>query len=231
VFSSFATGLVALSGDRQRFKAASGEQRAAMTRAAIAMARTFAESEEFARRYALYRETQKPQRSSAARTGDEARALQQQAIEQAVKEAMASAARLPADARQQLENSIAEMRKQIAELNADASYRAQVDAAAAAAAKEDDAELGRQLAVFHQEFPEDLDALISRRLRQFLLACSDIDFAAKVEVAPDKKLRFVNAAYERRSAEWKLCYRAGKPAVDAARRAAEDWLKTLTDKE
>jgi hypothetical protein len=65
---------------------------------------------------------------------------------------------MSAEARQRLEESILEMQKQIAELNADANYRAQA---------------------------------------------------------------------ERRSIEWKMCYRAGKPAVDAARRAAEDWLKGL----
>lgn len=227
VFSSVATGIPSLPGERAAFKAASPEQRAVMARAAIAIARTFVSAPEFAQRYALYRETQKPKRSGAARTGDEARTQQQQAIEMAVKEAMANAAQLPPDARKRLEESIAEMRRQVAEINADAAYRAQIDQAAMAAAAEDDVELAKQQAIFEQEFPENPDGLIARRLRQFLLACSDIDFAAKLEQGADRKWHFANAAYERRSREWKMCYRAGKPAVDAARTAAEEWLNTL----
>ena len=229
IFSSFATGAAAFAGERSVFKAAPPEQRAAMARAVISIARTFASSADFSKRYALYREAQKPQRSTNARTGDEARAQQQETIELAVKQAQATAAQLPPAARQELEASIAAMRQQIAELNADPSYRAQVDEATAAAAKEDDAEFARRMGLFHTDFPENVNALISHRLRQFLLACSDIDFAAKLEQGTDKRMRFVNPAYERRSAEWKMCFRAGKPAVDAARGAAEEWLNALKD--
>jgi hypothetical protein len=230
IFSSFVSGTAVLAGERAVFKAASPEQRAAIVRGVIAIARAFTFSTDFAQRYALYREAQKPQRSTAARTGDEARAQQQQTIELAVKQAMAGAEQLPAQARKELEASIAAMRKQIAELNADPAYRAQVDEAAAAAAKEEDAELAKQLALFDARFPEDVNTVIAQRLRQFLLACSDVDFAAQVQQGPDKKLHFVNAAYERRSTEWKMCFRAGKPAVVAARAAAEEWLNVLKNK-
>jgi hypothetical protein len=229
IFNSFATGIIALSGDRATFTAASPEQRAVMTRAAVAIARTFASSRDFSDRYTLYRDTQRPHRSTNARTGDEARALQQQAIELAVTQALASAQQLTPQARKELEASIAAMRQQIAELNADPSYRTQVDEATAAAAREEDSELAQQLALFDSEYPENVNTLIARRLRQFLLACSDVDFAAVLERGPDGKTRFANVAYERRSAEWKMCFRAGKPAVQAARAAAEEWLNALKD--
>ena len=41
-----------------------------MVRAAVAIARTFADSEEFSRRYAMYRETQKPRPSRRGYSGD-----------------------------------------------------------------------------------------------------------------------------------------------------------------
>jgi hypothetical protein len=227
IFSSFATGVAALAGEKSVFKAASGEQRAALVRGVIAIARAFTSTDEFNRRYALYREAQKPRPSEAARTGDEARAQQQQAMELAIKQAMDGADKLPADARKQLEANIAEMRQQIAELNADPAYRAAVDASAAASAQDQEQELAQKLAVFNSEFPEHPQMLIARRLRQFVIACGDVDFAAKLETGKDKKQRFVNPAYERRSSEWKMCFRAGKPAVDAARAAANEWLTAL----
>jgi len=227
IFMTLMSGTAALTGDRSVFTMATDEARAGMVRAVVSVARTFVASPEFASRYALYRGAHKPQRSAAARTGGEAMTQQQEAMELAIKQAMANAAQLPAEARQQLEAGVAEMRRQIAELNADPEYRAAVDQMAVAAAKQDDEDYAQKLAVFSAEFPEDVNALIARRLRHFLLACSDVDFAARLEPHEDKKLRFVNPAYERRSAEWKMCFRAGKPAVDAARAAADAWLETL----
>ena len=229
IFSSFATGVLAVSGELSIFKAATPEQRAVMVRAAIAIARTFVSSPEFAERYTQYRNAQKPERSAIARTGDEARAQQHDAIELAVKQALATAPQLPPEARKALDASIAAMRRQVAELNADPAYRAQVDEAAAAAAREDDAEFAQRMALFESEYPEHVSVLVTRRLRQFLLACSDIDFAATLEPGPDRTMRFSNPAFERRSPEWKMCFRAGKPAVDAARAAAAEWLNALRD--
>lgn len=229
VFSSVATGVPAAGAERAAFKAAAPEQRAAMVKGVAAIARTFVASHEFARRYALYREAQKPRRSAAARTGDEARTQQQEAIELAVKQALANAGQMPPESRAQLEASIADMRRQIAELNADPAYRAQVDAAAASAAADDDADLARKLAVFESEFPEQVNELVRRRLRHFLLACGEVDFEARLEPGAGNTMRFIDAAHERRSSEWKMCYRAGRPAVAAARAAAAEWLKALAE--
>jgi hypothetical protein len=227
IFMTLTSGTASLTGERSVFKTASGEARAGMVRAVVAVARTFASSPEFARRYALYRDAQKPRPSDAARTGEEALVQQQHAMELAIKQATANAAQLPPDARKQLEESIAEMRQQIDELNADPEYRAAVNEMAAAAARQEDEEYAQKLAAFNAEFPEDVNVLVARRLRQFLLTCGDVDFDAQLETRPDKRQRFVNPAYENRSKEWKMCFRAGKPAVAAARAAADEWLNTL----
>ena len=228
IFMTLTSGFPALSGDRSVFKAAPAEARATMVRAVVAIARAFVGSADFARRYALYRDAQRPQRSAGPRTGTEALGQQQQAMEQAIAQAMENAARLPADARKQLEDSIADMRKQIAELNADPEYRAAVDQMATENARQEDAAFTRKQAAFNAEFPEDVNALVARRLRQFLTTCGDVDFDAQLETGPDRRRRFVDPAYERRSRDWKMCFRAGRPAVDAARAAANEWLETLT---
>jgi hypothetical protein len=162
-------------------------------------------------RYALYREAQKPQRADAARTGSEALTQQQQAMDLAIKRRWPTRHSCPPDPQKQLEDSIAEMRKQIAELNADPEYRAAVDQMAAANARQEDQDHAQQLALFNTELPEDVNVIIARRLRHFLLACSDVDFDAKLEMREDEKLRFANPACEHRSADWKMCFRAGYP--------------------
>ena len=41
------------------------------------------------------------------------------------------------------------------------------------------------------------------------------------------KERFAETRYEMKPSEWKLCYRAGKAPVEAARAFAQGWLKEL----
>jgi hypothetical protein len=38
---------------------------------------------------------------------------------------------------------------------------------------------------------------------------------------------FADPALEARPKEWKMCFRAGKPATDAARAFAQKWLNDL----
>ena len=227
IFSSFATGVIARTGDASVFKAATPQQRVSITRAVIALARAFSGTAEFVNRYAAYRNARRPGPEAVARTGDEARLEQQKAIEMAIKQAMAGAERMPADERKQLEQNIAEMRRQVAEIASDPDFRLQLDDTVAAAAKRADAEFLKKTAAFDAELPADPKMLIATRLRQFIALCSTVDFAATLQVGEDKKLRFVNPAYEQKPSEWKMCFRAGKPAVDAARAAAEEWLKAL----
>ena len=66
------------------------------------------------------------------------------------------------------------------------------------------------------------------RLREFLAESATVDFTAKTALSKEKrKQTFVNPDYELKSSQWKMMYRAGRPAVDAARAAAQDWLKAL----
>ena len=227
IFMTLASGVAAFAGDKAVFKAASPEQRAAMVKAVVAIARAFVVTPDFDTRYATFRKAQKPATSSDARTGDEAREQHQWAIDLAIKQAVASVASAPPEVRKELEANIAEMKRQLAELNADPAFRAQVDQAAAASAQEAAEEHAKRMATWESEYPVDAKVLIARRLRHFLRTCGDVDFAAKLETGADDKQRFVNPAYERRSPEWKMCFRGGQPAVDAARAAAKEWLEAL----
>ena len=51
---------------------------------------------------------------------------------------------------------------------------------------------------------------------------------AQAELVPvNGKMKFADKAFEGKPYFWKQCYRAGKPSVDAAREAAEAWLKSI----
>jgi hypothetical protein len=64
------------------------------------------------------------------------------------------------------------------------------------------------------------------RLRHFLDATADVNYAAQL-VDKDRKKVFADPALEAKPAQWKMAFRAGKPATEAARTFAQRWLADL----
>jgi len=92
----------------------------------------------------------------------------------------------------------------------------------------EDREQRHQKAVreFEERYPADVHQMIAGRLREFLDLTADIDFGAELVTKGEMK-RFADPNLEQKSREWKLCFRAGKPAVDAARAFVQAWLPDL----
>lgn len=67
------------------------------------------------------------------------------------------------------------------------------------------------------------DVLLKEKLEEFLHRSADIDFSAKLKEQYGHKV-FVNPDFESKDSFWKLCFRAGKPAVEVARVIAKEWL-------
>lgn len=73
-----------------------------------------------------------------------------------------------------------------------------------------------------KKYPSDAKELIKQRLRTFLDISATVDFDAQLNGS-----MFANPEYEAKSGEWKMCFRAGKAVVQAAREEAQAWLKEL----
>jgi hypothetical protein len=82
------------------------------------------------------------------------------------------------------------------------------------------------LAEWNIRLPTDPKALIAGRIREFLETSADVDFGAKL-VKKGGLMRFDNEDYEAKPITWKLCFRAGREAVEAARTFATSWLSAL----
>lgn len=81
---------------------------------------------------------------------------------------------------------------------------------------------------FEAKYPSDPMPQIKQRLQEILNITADVDYTAQLKDG-DKGLKyFVNPAYEAKPDEWKLAFRAGKPATDAIRAAAQQWLGELS---
>jgi hypothetical protein len=83
-------------------------------------------------------------------------------------------------------------------------------------------EYDEQLAKFKAAHPSDPREAIRHELNEFLAVSASVDFSARVVNG-----RFADPAYQGKDNEWKRCFRAGKPAVDAAREVAQGWLQQL----
>jgi hypothetical protein len=207
------------------FKAASEPVRAQLTQAAIGWAKSYTASDEFKVQYAAMREARRPPAPGFEGTPEDQR---QRALDEQTKEvetAEAALASMDVETRRQAEDAIRQAAAAIRQLDTPEMRTMQLAGIRYARA---DAE-ARHLEVtrrWEAEYPEAPSRLIARRLQTFLDVSADVDFSAKLEPR-NGRMRFVDPAYERRSSEWKLCYRAGKAAVDAAREAATAWLLEL----
>ena len=227
VFDSFMAGAVSLAGKAEVFTAASPQARVAMVGAATTLARAFVESDEFRRRYADHREANGPDPLPDEQTADQVLAKQRAGFEQqvdALRKQFVDDAITP-EQKATLEEGFEAMRARFTEMETGPqrtemegmlkAQRSQQVNAHAAAAK-----------AFEALYPADPRALVALRLRRFLDATRDVDFTAKL-VDQDKKRTFADPALEAKPSEWKLCFRAGKPATEAAREFARKWVADL----
>jgi hypothetical protein len=225
VFDSFVADAVSIAGKPAAFLAMSPEARVALVNYALTLARSFVESEDFKRRYADHREANGPDPLPEAQTADEIFAKQRAGFEDQITEMRKLFDQITPEQRATLEAGWADMRRQLDEMEK-GERRAQVEGML----NKQRAELLRQrdeaLKQLDKTYPEDPRAMVAMRLRRFLEVTKDIDYAARLE-DKDKKRIFADPALEAKPGEWKLAFRAGKPATDAARAFAQKWLSDL----
>ena len=183
--------------------------------------KTYAGSAEFKQQYTKLRATRKPEPPTFETTPEEELKKQLDEQKAQLEESKQAIASLPPEQRKAMEEVLKktaaqdtpEMRKQ--RLDGIRNQRA-----------EETKDHQQRLAEWAKEYPEDPKPLVAKRLREFLTLSADVDFAAKVK-SQDGRVVFENPNYQAKSAQWKMCYRAGREATAAARTAVQAWLKEL----
>jgi hypothetical protein len=207
---------------RKAFVALPGSARATVTTALWVWAKTYLGSPAFKTEYARIRAEATPEAPRQAGTVDQA--LSDMLAEQlkSLEETRKMLPQLPADQRKQMETMLKERE---ARLKGE-EYRKIMRMAVESERTTAKASYDRSMEQWRTDYPADANLLIARQIRAFLAECADVDFAARTQLVDNKKV-FTNAAYERKSAAWKECYRAGPESVGAARAAANAWLTAL----
>ena len=225
VFDSFMSDAISIAGKPAAFIAMAPPARVALVNFTLNLARTFAESDEFKRRYADHREANGPDPLPEEQTADAILAKQRAGFENQVAEMRKLFDQITPEQRATLEEGWKQMRDQLTEMENGEKHR-EIDAIL----KEQRAEQVRQrteaLKEFDKTYPADPRALIAMRLRHFLDATKDVAYDAQL-VDKNKKKVFADEALEGKPAEWKMAFRAGKPATDTARAFAQKWLGDL----
>lgn len=226
VFDSVWNGGLGYFGGARTFKTLSAEARAAAVTAAAAFARTYCESDTFKTRYAKQREASRPEPLAPLKTWAETQAEQKAQFEKSLAEMRANAAKAAPDIRKMLEETADSLVKQQQAMDRDAALQAQMKKGHEMGNQYKQQAWAQSVKDFEQKYPEDPNAVIAVRLRAFLAMSADVPATAEL-VERDGKLRFVDRKLEGKSYAWKQLFRAGKPAVDAARSAATGWLASL----
>ena len=225
VFDSFMADAVSMAGKPAAFTAMAPAARVALVNFALTLARTLAESDDFKRRYADHREANGPEPLPEEQSADAIFAKQRAGFENQVAEMRKLFDQITPEQRATLEAGWADMRRQLDEMEK-GDRRKQIEGLLKEQRVEQIRQRDQAMKELEKTYPTDARALVAMRLRHFLDVTKDVDFTAQL-VDKGKTRVFASEALEAKPAEWKMCFRAGKPATDAARAFALKWLSDL----
>jgi hypothetical protein len=230
IVKSLANGSIYVYPDRKLVNAASPAAKAAFVKNALSWVKTYTESAVFKADYAKQREAAKPAPQQSKGTADEqvdkSLAEQRKSLEETKK----NVAKMSPDMQKQMAPVIKQMEETIGQMSKDPKMKDMMKQVYDQQSASDQKSYQDRLASYEKQYPADPRILIASRLHQFLDLSKDIAFEAKLVPAGGGKMRFADPQLENKSSYWKMCYRAGKAPVEAARAFAAEWLKQLEGK-
>jgi hypothetical protein len=215
------------------FRTLSPQARATAVTAAATLVRTYCESEAFREQYAAKRQAERPPDvpDTTAARGDIDK--QTREMEKSMAETRAAMANMPPEMRKMMEAAMkqagadgADLDAQLAGLQKETGKAMKEQKAAQSKADARIAEARLNTKEFDARYPANPENFVAGRLREFLDLSATVPADAAL-VRRGGKMVFADPALESKPESWKQLYRAGKPAVDAARTAATAWLATL----
>jgi hypothetical protein len=226
VVGSLTEGRVPIYEAAKAFKKLDAAMRAKMVQGALSWAKAYVESPAFRADYGKQREAGKPTALKPKGTVDEEMARQSAERKKSLVEMKQNVAKMPPDMQKQMAATVKQMEESFAKTESDPQMvslmRQSIEMQRAAEEKS----FRESLAAYDKKWPADPMQLIARRLEQFLEVSKDVDY--KAQLFSDRgTMKFMDARYQGKPDNWKLCFRAGKEATDAARAFAASWLKEI----
>ena len=201
-----------------RLRAVAPAERAAVVTALASLAKTYVDSPEFKAAYKKAYEDALPDAAKPPRTKEQIAAEMTAELDKSIKELEAQSRSLSGDMKAGVQQAITAMREQGKQVPMMAEMMAREE-------KQRDQE-AKSAPPDPNAVPANPQLALKRALKEFLDKTAGVDFAAQTKPRGVLKA-FVNTAYEQKPREWKMCYRAGREACEAARAFATSWLAEL----
>lgn len=212
------------------FKAADSALRAKLVQGAMAWFKAYTESAAFKADYDKQRESDKPAPPKPKESIDSLLAKQKAERLKGLDNMKKGLDKMTPEMRKSMEATIRQMEEMYAKQDANPQMAAMMRQNLEAQQAAEEKSYQEKIAQHEKRFPSNPRILIAQRLQAFLDVSKDVNFDAKLYPAERGRMRFVEGMYESKPGNWKLCYRAGKPAVDVARAFAASWLKEIQGK-
>jgi hypothetical protein len=209
----------------QALKALPPATRAQAATAGVAWVKSYVNSPEFKRQYAQVKLHHKPEAPTWTLTPEQEVQKSEEEQKQQMAESRQAIANLPAEQRKAMEEALKQAADMAAKMNTPELRKMKRDGIKAQRADET-REYQTALAKWQQDYPDDPKPVVVKRLKEFLALSADVDYNATLKTTNGRSV-FENPAYQSKSAQWKLCFRAGREATTAARAAVQAWLTEL----
>lgn len=200
--------------------------RTAVTKDLMNYAKAYVNSAAYIKEYAALKESKKPEKYQM-KTPEE---LQQKMIadsKKAVADNEVSLKKADPQFKKIFEDVLIQAKKMLKEAEDPnnkslASYRKNYENAV----KQNEENYKRQLAGWEAEFPANHMLFVKKRLETFLDLTRNIDYTAELTSQNGFRV-FVKKAYEDKSKQWKMAFRAGKEVVEPAREFVQNWVQEI----
>jgi len=230
IVGSLVYGNISVYPDTKLFKSASPARQAAFVKNALSVVKAYSESAAFKSGYEKQRESAKPSAPQSKGTPDEQFAKYLAEQRQSLKTMKENVAKMSPDMQKQMEDTVKQMEAMVERSAKDPQMAAMMKQGYANESVSEKKDYQDRLAKYEKEYPADPRFLIAVRLHQFLDLSQGIAFDAKLVPNGAGKMKFADAQYEAKPSQWKLCYRAGREPVQAARAFATEWLRQIEGK-
>ncbi|MBI5896343.1 MAG: hypothetical protein HZB24_10210 [Desulfobacterales bacterium] len=229
IVESLANGYIPAYPDKKVFKAASSSVQAAFVKNTLSWFKTYTETDAFKTDYANQRASAKPSPPESKGTVDAQYTAFLDKQRQDVEKTKQDIAKMPPDMQKQMQAVVKQMEDNIEKTAKDPQMAAIMKQSYEQEGISAQKDYQDRLATWEKKYPEDSKMLIAGRLHQFLEVSQNIPFGAEL-VQKGKLMKFADPQFEAQTAEWKLCYRAGREPVQAARAFVGEWLSQIEKK-
>lgn len=230
VVRSLIDGTPTIFPDKRLIKAAAPAVRAAFVKNTLSLVKAYCESPAFKIDYNRQREAARPQPPTSKGGAEEQVTKQFTDQRLAVENMKKNMAGMNAEMQKQMAVAVKQMEDNLARMEKDPRMTAMLRQSFEQNRASEQKNYEERLVVFEKAYPANPQTLIALRLHQFLDETRNFPYNAKLVPAKNGKFRFADPQLENKTNLWKLCYRAGREPVEAARTIAAEWLRQIEGK-